>query len=230
MPAAALNPTTSPVEAEVRRIRELLERSEFAAALSAAEKLLAQVPEYLDVLYMLAVSQRYLQRIPDALATLARFEVLHPDYSRLFQERGHCHVALRAADAAIDAYLHAVNLNPTLQASWKALQTLFRMTGHAAQAETAADHIATLSALPQEIVSASDRFADGEIYDAERIVRKFLLTHGNHIEGMRLLAKIGMKLEILDDAELLLESALLLAPDYQAARYDYVQVLLGRHK
>jgi tetratricopeptide (TPR) repeat protein len=230
MAVAAINPPISSVEAEVRRIRALMERGEFSAALAVAETLLATVPENRDVLYAIAVSQRYLNRIPDALATLARFEELHPDYSRLFQERGHCHVALRAADAAIDAYLRAVNLNPTLQASWKALQTLFRMTGQAAQAETAADHIATLSALPQEIVSASDRFADGEIYDAERIVRKFLLTHGNHIEGMRLLAKIGMKLEILDDAELLLESALLLAPDYQAARYDYVQVLLGRHK
>ncbi len=37
MQAAAINPTPSPVEAEVLRIRELLERSQFAAALGAAE-------------------------------------------------------------------------------------------------------------------------------------------------------------------------------------------------
>ena len=47
---------------------------------------------------------------------------------------------------------------------------------------------------------------------------------------MRLLAKIGMKLDVLDDAELLLESALTLRPDYHAARYDYVLTLLQRHK
>jgi tetratricopeptide (TPR) repeat protein len=230
MPAAALNPPTSPVEAEVRRIRELLERSEFAAALSAAEKLLAQVPENRDVLYMLAVSQRYLERIPDALATLARFEKLHPDYSRLYQERGHCYVALRSAQPAIEAFLRAVNLNPALPASWNALQILFRVTGQAADAEMAASHVATLAALPVEVVTASSMFADGEIYEAERIIRKFLLAHGNHIEAMRLLAKIGTKLDVLDDAELLLDAVLVLAPDYQAARYDYVQVLLSRHK
>jgi tetratricopeptide (TPR) repeat protein len=230
MPAAALNPPTSPVEAEVRRIRELLERSEFAAALSAAEKLLAQVPENRDALYMLAVSQRYLERIPDALATLARFEKLHPDYSRLYQERGHCYVALRSAQPAIEAFLRAVNLNPALPASWNALQILFRMTGQAADAEMAASHVATLAALPVEVVTASSMFADGEIYEAERIIRKFLLAHGNHIEAMRLLAKIGTKLDVLDDAELLLDAVLVLAPDYQAARYDYVQVLLSRHK
>jgi len=38
---------------------------------------------------------------------------------------------------------------------------------------------------------------------------------------MRLLAQIGVKLEILDDAEFLLESVLVFAPDYRAARYEY---------
>jgi hypothetical protein len=47
---------------------------------------------------------------------------------------------------------------------------------------------------------------------------------------MRVLAKIGLELDVLDDAELLLESVLKLAPDYGAARYDYARVLLERHK
>jgi tetratricopeptide (TPR) repeat protein len=230
MAVAALNPPTSPIEAEVRRIRALMERNQFAPACAAAEALLAQVPENRDVLYMLAVSQRYLQRIPDALATLARFEKIHPTYSRLFQERGHCYVALREAQLAIEAYLHAVNLNPALPASWKALQTLFRMTGQTVNAETASSHVTTLAGLPVEVVTASSMFSDGEIYEAEGIIRKFLLAHGNHVEAMRLLAKIGTKLDVLDDAELLLEAVLVLAPDYRAARYDYAYVLLERHK
>ena len=69
----------------------------------AAQELLVEVPENRDLLYMLAVSQRYLGRIPDALATLARLERLHPDYPRLYQERGHCYVALRSAPEAIAA-------------------------------------------------------------------------------------------------------------------------------
>jgi tetratricopeptide (TPR) repeat protein len=73
-------------------------------------------------------------------------------------------------------------------------------------------------------------FADGEISAAEQIVRQYLLTHGNHIEGMRLLAQIGMKLDVVDDAEFLLEQVLVLAPDYHAARYEYALALLNRHK
>ena len=230
MAAALVSPPKSRIETEVLRIRGLLEKRQFSQALAAAEALLIEVPENRDVWYMLAVSQRYLGRVPDALATLAQFEKLHPDYSRLFQERGHCHVALRAAEPAIEAYLRAVNINPALPASWKALQTLFRMTGQAANAELASGHVAALARLPVEIVTASSKFADGEIYDAERIVREFLLAHGNHVEGMRLLARIGVKLDVLDDAEFLLESVLVLAPDYHIARYDYAEVLCKRHR
>jgi len=220
----------SAVEAEVRRIRALLDRSEFEPARAAADALLTQVPENRDVLYMLAVSQRYLQLIPDALGTLAHLEKLHPAYSRLFQERGHCYVSLRSAEPAIEAFMRAVNLNPALPASWNSLKALFHMTGQAANEEMAARHINTLAGLPVEVITASSMFSDGDIHEAERLIRRFLLTNGNHVEAMRLLAKIGAKLDVLDDAELLLESVLVLAPDYNAARYDYAYVLMERHK
>jgi tetratricopeptide (TPR) repeat protein len=230
MAAANLNPSSSRVGAEVARIRALLERREFAAATAAAERLLAEVPENRDVLYMLAVGQRRLQRISDALATLARLEQLYPEYGRLFQERGHCYVALRSAEPAIEAFSRAVHLNPALPASWQVLQSLYRMTGRRADAETAATHVATLAALPVPVVTATSMFADGEILASEQIIRPFLLQNPEHIEAMRLLARIGMKLGVLDDAELLLEALLERAPDYRAARYDYVQVLLDRQR
>jgi tetratricopeptide (TPR) repeat protein len=212
------------------RIRALLQSGQLAPALQAAEALLVEVPENRDVIYMIAVAQRYLQRIPDALATLEKLEQLHPAYSRLFQERGHCYVGLRQAEAAIDAFLRAVNINPALPASWKALQGLYKMTGQTANAATAAAHVEKLAELPPEVVTASTMFADGEIFPAERMIRDFLLKHGDHVEAMRLLAKIGVKLDVYDDAELLLEGVLRLAPGYRAARHDYALVLLQRHK
>jgi tetratricopeptide (TPR) repeat protein len=220
----------SRIETEVLRLRALLEKGQFASALADAQALLAEVAENRDVWYVVAVSLRYLRRIPEALSTLAQFERLHPDYSRLYQERGHCYVALQEAAPAIQAFLRAVNINPALPASWKALKVLFAMTGQTAEADTAAGHIARLEALPTEIVTATSMFSDGEIFPAERLIRDYLLKHGNHVDAMRLLAKIGMKLEVLDDAEFLLESLLVLAPDYHAARFDYALVLLQRHK
>jgi tetratricopeptide (TPR) repeat protein len=218
------------VEAEVLRLQALLQKSQFAAALADAETLRIKVPENRDVWYIIAVSQRYLQRIPDALKTLAQLEQLHPNFSRLFQERGHCHVALKEAEPAIEAFLRAVNINPALPASWNALKILFNMTGRTADADLAGQHVAKLATLPAEVITATSLFSDGDTILAEQLIRRFLLREGDHVEGMRLLAKIGMKLEIYDDPELLLERALQLAPDYHAMRYDYVLALLARHK
>jgi len=223
-------PQPSPTELEVRRIRELANNRRHVEALAAAEALAAQVPQNCDVLYLLALNQRHLIRIPEALATLERLEQLHPGFSRLYQERGHCHVVLKDAPRAIDAFLRGVNINPALPASWSMLEKLYRMTGDVQNATTAAQHVATLKRLPPEVVLATSLFSDGELMPAENIVRAYLLQHGNHVEAMRLLAKIGIARDVLDDAELLLEAVLTLAPDYRAARHDYALVLVERHK
>ena len=230
MQAAITRPPPSRIETEVTRVRALLERSEFAQGLEAARALCAEVPDNRDVLYMIAVSLRYLQRIPEALQALERLEQAHPGYPRLYQERGHCHVALRAAEPAIEAYERAVTMSPALPASWRALQSLYRMTGRAAEAEKADAQAKNLAALPHEIVTAFSMYADGEIFDAERVVREYLLAHGDHVEGMRLLAKIGLDLDVTDDAELLLARVLELVPQHREARYEYAIVLLKRHK
>ena len=215
---------------ELDTLRELLRRQEYAAALTAAERLLATAPEHRDFLYARAVALRYLGQTPQALATLATLEVLYPAYSRLYQERGHCYVGERQAAPAIQAFLRAVNLNPTLGASWNALRLLFNMTGEAAGARTANEHLTRLAALPAEVLAATDLYSDGDWAAAEAIVRPFLLRHPQHVEAMRLLGRIGLELDVLDDAEFLLDAVLELDPEYRAARYDYVRVLLKRHK
>jgi tetratricopeptide (TPR) repeat protein len=229
----AMSPTAamsrSSVELEVGRIRALLKQRSYAEALRATGALRLAVAENRDVLYLHAVAQRYLGDIAAALSTLAELERLHPRFSGLYQERGNCYVALKQAPAAIDAFLRGVNLNPAMPASWSMLEGLFRMTGQAASAAEAAGHVAALKKLPSEVVAATALVADGELGAAEQLIRAFLLQHGHHVEAMRLLARIGMAREVFDDAQLLLEGVLELAPDYVAARVDYAHVLIERH-
>ena len=217
------------MELEVRRIRQLVSERRFAEGLQAADALLVAVPENRDVLYLRAQAQRLLGDIPAALATLAALEQLHPRFSRLHQERGHCYVVLKQAPQAIDAFLHGVHINPALPASWSMLEGLYRMTGQAANAAEAAAHVATLKELPPEVVTATALFSDGELAEAEQLIRAFLIKHGHHLEAMRLLARIGLERDVLDDAQLLLEAVLDLTPDYHAARFEYAQVLSKRH-
>jgi tetratricopeptide (TPR) repeat protein len=230
MSATASAHVTSTVESEVLRLRALITERRFAEGVAAAAALLCQVPENRDVLYLLALGQRQLIRTADALATLEQLQRFHPGYSRLYQERGHCYVALKDGPLAIQAFLRAVAINPALPASWGMLEGLYRMCGDAANSATAAAHVAKLKTLPQEVITATGLFSDGDFLAAEKIIRAFLLAHGDHIEAMRLLARIGAALEVFDDAELLLEAVLERVPGYVAARLDYVTVLLGRHK
>jgi tetratricopeptide (TPR) repeat protein len=219
----------SAVELEVQRVRALVKERQFAEALSAADALLVTVPENRDVLYLRAHAQRLLGDLPAALATLAGLEQLHPRFSRLYQERGHCYVALKQAPEAIDAFVRAVHISPALPASWSMLEGLYRMAGQAENAAQAAAQVATLKKLPPEVVTATVLFSDGELAEAEHLIRAFLVKHGHHIEAMRLLARIGIERDVLDDAQLLLEAVLDLAPDYHAARFDYAQALIKRH-
>jgi tetratricopeptide (TPR) repeat protein len=210
-------------------IRELVKGHRFAEALRALDALTPAEPEEKEALYLRAVAQRMLGQTAAALDTLAKLEQLHPRFSRLFQERGYCYVALKQAPPAIEAFTRAVSVNPALPASWNMLVGLYRMTGQGTQAAQAAAQVATLQKLPVPVVTASALFYDGELADSERMVRDFLLQHGHHVEAMRLLARIGMEHDVLDDAQLLLEGVLDLEPDYRAARFEYAQVLCRRH-
>ena len=221
---------SSPIELEVGRIRELSKGGQHREALAAAEVLAAAAPQNRDVLYLIAANQRCLNRIHEALATLQRLEQQHPRFSLLYQERGYCYMTLRDAPRAIDAFLRAVDINPALATSWSMLERLYRMTGDVRNAAAAAERVSALKQLPPEVVRAGSLFSDGELSAAENILRAYLLKSGDDVEALRLLARIEHQRDVLDEAELLLEAALKLAPNYLAARLDYVRVLIDRQK
>ncbi len=211
-------------------LRELLSQRRFADVVRVADAALVQEPQDREALFCLAVAQRYLGRIPDALATLATLERHHPSFSRLYEERGRCYVELRRAPEAIEAFLRGVNINPALPGSWSMLEGLYRMRGESENERMAAGHVATLKSLPQEVVIATGWFADGDLEPAESLIRAFLLRQGDHIEAMRLLARIGIAHRIFLDAQVLLQAVLERAPDYRAARRDYAFTLVELHR
>lgn len=183
-----------------------------------------------DALLQKAVRLRSEQRLPEALTTLDLLQSLHPQFSRLYQERGHCYVLLRDAPAAINALQEAVRLNPTLPASWDMLEQLYRLQGDTARAAAAARNLDTLKQLPREVVVANSLFADGDCGPAEGVIRDYLRKDNDNVGAQRLLARICQERGALAEAEDLLTLVLSRAPDYDAARLDYATVLLQRQK
>jgi tetratricopeptide (TPR) repeat protein len=165
-----------------------------------------------------------------ALILLSELERQHPSSGLLWQERGSCHRALGDSTAAIAAYRRAVELNHTLLASWQALQQLYQESGRSADERYAAACLGSLAKLPQPLALGASLLNEGELNAAEDVVRDYLRRHGSDTEGMRLLAQIAVRLEVLDDAEFLLEKLLERSPDYHAARYEYCAVLTQRRR
>lgn len=221
---------TSVIEQKVHDLQVLIQSGQYDLALKSADALRTEVPENRDVAYMRAVALRYLNRIADALAALAELEKRNPGFSRLYQEQGHCYVALRDAPKAIEAYQKAVHRNPALPAAWSRLVTLYRMTGDEASARTAQQHVDITSKMHPAIITATGLLSDGDVSQAEKIIRPYLLQNPQDVEAMRILARIALEFDVLHDADFLLEAVIELAPDYRAARYDYARALLRRHR
>ncbi len=211
---------------QLARAQKALQAGDFAQGLALVETVLATEPGDGEALYMAAVALRYLNRPQDAEAMLARLHATMPEYGRAWQEAGHLARAQGKPVQAISAYQRATRFNPALDASWRALSQL--QDGAAARgAQAQAERIANL---PRELVAVTHHLHEGRILRAEEICRNFLRANPKNVEGMRLLAQIGIKLGILDDAEFLLESARVFEPANVQVHLDYIDALRRRQK
>ncbi len=215
---------------ELRRIHELTWTHQHTEALAAARVLLRRAPSQRGALYLAALNQRLLNQSKNALETLDTLERAHPDYSLLFQERGHCHFALGDAARAIKSFERAVKLNPALASSWEMLKQLLSAAGHPERAGVASQHLSKLQELPPAIVEAGSRFCDGEHAAAESLLTSYIATEGRHVEALRLLGRIAQRRGAAERAEELLREAVDSAPGYADARLDFVRVLIERQK
>lgn len=203
-----------------------IQSGDFARGLALADAMLDQEPADGEALYMAAVAARYLNRHDDAARYLDRLHQAMPEYGRAWQEAGHLARAKGQTGLAIAAFQRATRFNPALEASWRALAEL----QGGAEAEAARLQASRIASLPRELVAVTHHLHEGRLLRAEEICRHYLRNNRQDVEAMRLLAQIGIKLGILDDAEFLLESARTFAPDNIQIRLDYIDALRRRQK
>lgn len=215
---------------ELRHVQDLTSAHRHTEALAAARAVLQRAPSQRRALYFAALNLRLLDQPKEALKTLDRLEHAHPDFSLLFQECGHCHVALGNPARAIDSFQRAVELNPALGSSWAMLERLLSAAGQARRAEVASQHLSKLSELPRAIVEAGSWFSDGEHVAAENLLTSYIERDGRHVEALRLLGRIAQRRGATDRAEELFREVVDNAPGYAAARLDFVRVLIERQK
>ena len=214
----------------VEQAKACLQKGQLAEAERMCAEGLQASPRHPDALYLLAATQRYARLPLDALVTTALLIEIDPGFGRAHQERGHCLRALGRTNEALASYQAAVTYNMGLLASWRILAELHEAAGRDELAGFARAQCAYLESLPSELQSVISLIHEHRIAKAENLCRAFLQKNGHHIEGMRLLAEIGVKFNSYDDAEFLLESCVVLEPENTNAHFDYVNVLHKRQK
>lgn len=214
----------------IKHAQSAVQAGRFQTALSVTQELLDAAPADPEALYIAAVAARYLKRFDMAQQHLDDLKIVRPEYGRAFQEEGHLLRTIGAAERAFQSFALATQYNPALTASWQAQVDLNRTRGDTEAAEHAMAQLARVKALPRELLAVTNHLYEGRILRAEEIVRAFLKKHPKNIEGMRLLADIGTRLGVLEDADFLLETAIALDPENLQLRIDYIQVLRKRQK
>jgi len=226
------------LESELRNCQQLMRAGQFdrayavlAGLRSATEEASEEASEEAtEVLYMLAVCCRYQGSCSRALKTLQVLKAKVPEHGRAHQEEGHTLRAMGRHGDALRAYSRACRCNPALLASWRAQEELLAAQGETLQMEAVAGKRRQMESLPKALLAVTDLIAQGRLLKAEDICRRFLQANPHHVEAMRLLAAIGERLGIYEDAELLLRAAHQLAPEHEGSHTDFIKILGRRQK
>ena len=219
---------TTNFQTEIQQIKHTLHSSRFndaamqASALQSSGSLSKE--EKIETMYLQAVALRYDHQLAKAYECLQRLIELAPEYARAYQEQGYCELANNNIETALQVFHKAVELNPALLATWQQIADLLKQQKHPNH-PAAVNQLELLKALPKQVLAAMDLMYEGKLYKAEQVCRKFLQQHKHQPDAMCLLAEIGLKLKVFDDAEFLLESCVNLYPDNKQAKASYIYLL-----
>lgn len=221
---------TATIETRLKAARQALRQGRLKEARTALEAILQERADLVEALYLLAVTFRYDHRFDLARAAIGRAREIEPHSGRLWQEEAHIRRDSGDHAGAIRAYRRATEANPALAPCWRSLIDLLEGSGEQAEAARARLRLARLEALPVELIPIMSLVHEGRLGKAETLCRAWLQRHPHDVEGMRLLADIGSRLNSLEEAEFLLETALALAPDHIDLRIDTMRLLRKRQK
>jgi tetratricopeptide (TPR) repeat protein len=222
-----------PVPVDLGPIQKLISAGELPSALEQLKTLPSAVQNTADVLYMSAVCYRHMGDLQLADELLQQLLSAAPEFSRAHQEVGHLRKVQGRPRDALAAYMRACRINPALEASWRSQLQILEdaVEGDTLQRrQQVSAQLDYLHSLPPHLLAATDMLHEGKLLKAEKLCRHFLQRNPKNVEGMRLLADIGLRLGVMEDAEFLLESAAEFEPDNRQVRLDYVQILQKRQR
>jgi tetratricopeptide (TPR) repeat protein len=125
----------------------------------------------------------------------------------------------------------AVRLQPSLKTAWRDLYELRASQGDdVAAADAYRRSLGSQQGLDPLLTKVLDLMQAGRLGAAEGICREYLKRRPHDVDAIRLLAEIGITLGMLDEAIVLLERCLALAPNFTIAQANYATALARRQR
>lgn len=201
-----------------------------AQAEKAARALLAAAPADPSVKLILASA---LRRQGDAGAALTVLEPLAQAYPRAAMthyELGLTRAALGDDGGAIAALTQAVSVKPQIPEAWEALGQAHFRRGDGAAMDAAFAQQLRHSLREPRLVAAAEAMAAARAQDAERLLGDHLAARPDDADALKMLGDVLNGLERHGEAEAALARALVLAPDFDGARFSYATALFLQQK
>jgi tetratricopeptide (TPR) repeat protein len=186
-------------------------------------------PDNPNIQYVECLLFRLQGRLREARESLEDLTGRVRDHARAYQELATVSLALNSPESAYNAAESAVAIDSSLISCWQYLVPL-RQTFQPSGVASAKRQLEFLKGLPAELRTVISYLASNRLLDAERLVKFFLRSNKTHPEGMRLLAEVLTRKNILDEAQFLLETLVELQPQMVPAQLQLFHVLMRRQR
>ena len=206
----------------------LLAADEPQLARQQANEILRHHPEEMNSHLVVAAAIRAEGDNNQALQLLQELVRRAPDFALAQQELGFAYAEAGEPVHAIEALKKAVEIESKLPACWKLMMELYLAEEDDASAAEASIQFLLATSQEPMLVRAVQLVKAGKIGPAERLARDFIKEHPTDVIAIRLLADIGTRVGVLDEAQKLLERCLGLDPGFDLARLNYANVLKKR--
>ena len=201
-------------------------------AAEQARQVLAAAPGDPVARLLLGMSHNALGEHARALELLQALAAEQPEAPRVQLDLGIALAALGRRDEAIAALQRALHLQPGLATAWLRLADLLDVAGQRARAAQAYLLHARTGVHDPQLMAAGEALSANRLPEAERLLRDRLRAMPNDVAAMRMLAELAARVGRNEQALVLLERCLALAPGFAMARHNYALVLdrCNRHE
>ena len=213
---------TASVETALMHAMRLYANDPLLAA-EQARQILAAAPGDPAARLILGMSHNALGEHAKAHGLLQALAVEQPDAPRVQLELGVALAPLGQREDAIAAFEQAAKLQPTLPTVWLRMADLLE-PGSARAANAYLLHART-GMHDTQLMAAGEALSGNRLPDAERLLRERLRAVPNDVAAMRMLAELAARVGRNEQALVLLERCLALAPGFAMARHNYALVL-----